>query len=126
MKKKMTIAALSLAAAMLVLAGCGPTVCSGTSCACPAGETCAFDACGASTAGCRLDCGPNATCSGSCGANCQVTCGGKQCTHTVGAGSSVSCTTGTCNITCEGACTVAGDANLTCKGGTTQSIAGCS
>jgi hypothetical protein len=35
---------------------------------------------------------------------------------------------GTCNITCEGACSVAtvgGTMNLTCKGGTSMGAAGC-
>jgi hypothetical protein len=85
------------------------------------GETCAFDTCGPSSTSCNLNCGPEATCTGSCGTGCQVACNGKQCTHTVGVGANVSCTKGICNITCTGACSVASVAgttlNLTCSGG---------
>lgn len=106
-------------------ASCGPSVCSGSSCACAGDESCSFNTCGASTAGCNFSCESNATCTGECGANCNVNCHGKSCTHTVGAGSNVACLGGTCDITCNGACTVAGSPKLTCKGGTTQSIGGC-
>lgn len=111
---------------VVALTGCGPTVCVGNNCACPSGQTCAFDGCSASTTGCNLDCGATASCSGSCGTGCNVTCSGTQCTHTVGAGANVTCVSGTCNITCEGTCAVAstGTLNLTCKVGT-KSIAGC-
>ncbi len=116
---------LVVAVVSLGLWACGPTVCSGTNCACPPGQSCAFDACTATTSGCNLDCAADATCSGTCGPSCRVNCMGKQCTHTVGAGSNITCVSGTCNITCEGACSVAGSATLTCKGGTTQTAAGC-
>jgi hypothetical protein len=48
---------------------------------------------------------------------------------TVGSGSSVECTSGTCNITCNGSCTTncitGGTCRLTCQGGTEQGPAGC-
>lgn len=110
----------------LALTACGPTVCVGTSCICPTGQTCAFDGCTASTSGCSLDCGATATCTGSCGAACNVNCSGTECTHTVGAGANVVCGAGKCNITCEGACSVAstGALTLTCKVGS-KTAAGC-
>jgi hypothetical protein len=39
----------------------------------------------------------------------------------------VVCSSGTCNITCNGACSVTsmGTLKLTCAGGTTQGAAGC-
>jgi hypothetical protein len=37
----------------------------------------------------------------------------------------VACLSGTCNITCEGACNAAGVTNLTCKSGT-KTVGGCS
>ena len=108
----------------ILAAGCGSAVCAGTKCTCPDGENWEFDACDSTTQSCNLNCGTDATCTGSCGASCQVVCSGKSCTHTVGVGSSVNCGGGTCNITCTGQCTVAGTANLTCQSGT-ESPAGC-
>jgi hypothetical protein len=121
MKTLMLVAAVMVGA----LSSCGPTVCAGTSCICPQGQSCSFDACSASTPGCNFQCGVNSTCSGSCGSGCSVQCDGKTCSHTVGAGSSVACSSGTCTITCEGSCNVAGSGtvNLTCKG--TKTAAGC-
>jgi hypothetical protein len=116
------LASLCLA---LGLSGCVP-ICAGTSCDCPADTVCAFNGCSASTADCSLNCTSGSECTGSCGANCNVTCGGKSCTHTVGAGSRVVCSGGTCNITCEGSCLATGVTNLTCNGGTTKGPAGCS
>ena len=111
----------------LFMAGCGPSICTGTNCVCPEGQSCAFDVCNSGTPGCNYSCGTKATCTGSCGTGCSVTCSGTSCTHSVGINSNIVCSTGTCNITCEGACTVAssGTLNLTCQGGTTQGAAGC-
>ena len=119
-------AALAAVLFMLVSTGCVSTICAGTSCDCPENTTCAFDACSASTDGCRLNCAAGAECTGTCGPDCNVTCSGKSCTHTVGAGSRVVCSAGTCNITCNGACTTTGVTALTCGGGTSGGPAGCS
>lgn len=108
----------------LATTGCGSSVCAGTSCICPTGTSCSFDACDSSTSSCQFSCDSEATCTGTCGASCSVSCSGKSCTHTVGANSSVVCGGGTCNITCTGSCLVSGSANLTCQGGT-KSASGC-
>lgn len=110
-------------AALLVVLwlGCGKTsYCSGTACSCPAGATCAFDACDTTTAGCDYACAADSTCTGLCGTGCRVACGGALCTFTVGASSVVSCGAGTCRVACDGACTVAADggmAEVSCRGG---------
>ena len=114
-----------LAAFSLLMVGCSPSVCSGTSCACPNGETCAFDTCSANTAGCNFNCSAGSTCTGTCGANCNVACYGTKCTHTVGANANVSCISGSCDVTCTGACSATGAGlKLTCKSGNTTA-AGC-
>lgn len=121
---------LSLVAVLLLglfgLEGCG-SVCAGTSCQCPQGQTCGFDGCTADTPGCQFDCAADSTCKGSCGSGCQVTCQGKSCTATVGANSQVSCTSGTCSITCQGKCSigaVGGTATYSCVSGT-KTAGGC-
>lgn len=121
---KSALAALALT---FSLTACGPSVCSGTNCACPQGATCAYDTCNSGTANCQFACGAEATCTGSCGANCNVSCAGKSCTHSVGAGANVACTAGTCTITCDGTClatAAGGTLELTCKTGT-KTAAGC-
>ncbi|MBL8917567.1 MAG: hypothetical protein JNJ54_01790 [Myxococcaceae bacterium] len=111
----------------VLAAACSPAICTTGVCICPEGQTCGFDTCSASTSNCSYSCNKDATCTGSCGANCTISCDGKSCTHTVGANSTVSCAAGgTCNITCEGKCTTgsSGTLNLTCKVGT-KSDTGC-
>ena len=116
--------ALSLVVA-LAFSACG-SVCTGTSCACPSGQTCTFDTCNAQTQSCNFDCASDSTCTGTCGASCRVTCAGKACTVSAGAGSNVACTAGTCTITCNGACSVASTATLTLTcNGSTKGTAGC-
>ena len=110
----------------LVLEGCG-SVCVGTSCQCPQGQSCTFDGCTADTPGCQFDCAADSTCKGSCGSACQVTCGGKSCTATVGTNSQVTCTSGTCANTCQGTCSIAtsgGSLTYSCASGT-KSAGGC-
>lgn len=119
------VAVAGLALSSMLVTACGVPTCAGTNCVCPQGMNCAFDGCTAGTAGCNFACGQDASCTGSCGANCNVGCSGKSCTHTVGAGSNIACTAGTCNITCEGACSAVGVTNLTCKSGT-KTAGGCS
>jgi hypothetical protein len=109
----------------LALAACSPPVCNGTNCDCPANTTCEFQACSAATTSCNLQCEQGATCTGNCGPDCNVQCSGERCTAQVGAGSHVQCTSGMCFITCTGACTVQGSANLTCTNGTTMGPTGC-
>lgn len=119
---------LSVVAVLALVASACVPVCVGTACSCPEGQTCNFAACDANTSSCQLDCAKDASCTGTCGTNCQVTCAGKECTASVGASSQVTCTSGTCNITCNGSCSVAasgGSLSLTCKGGT-QTPGGCS
>jgi hypothetical protein len=111
----------------LALQGCGggEEYCSGKSCSCPADKTCAFAACDPSTSNCNFACDPGSTCSGKCGAGCQVSCSGKSCTVEAGEGSDISCSAGACNITCTGKCNVAGlGVTLTCKKGA-QTSSGC-
>lgn len=125
----MNLVKASLAALALTLSftACGPSVCAGTNCACPSGTTCAFDTCGAGTTNCQFSCGTGATCTGTCGSGCNVSCAGASCTHSVGNDANVACTSGTCAITCEGDCTataVGGTLELTCKTGT-KTAAGC-
>jgi hypothetical protein len=117
---------LAFAVSLFALASCGVPVCAGASCECSQNETCSFDACNTGTDGCRFQCDKSAACTGSCGANCRVQCGGVSCTHTVGAGSMVQCDSGTCTITCNGPCTAqsSGTLNLTCNG-STMGPAGC-
>lgn len=115
--------------ALLVASACGKTsYCSGTSCSCPAGATCAFDGCDTATAGCNYACAEDSTCTGLCGTGCNVSCDGVLCTLTVGGSSNVSCGAGSCRITCNGACTVSaadgGTADVTCRGGT-KTATGC-
>lgn len=112
---------------VLLSLGCGKTsYCSGTACACPAGATCAFDACDSTTSGCDYVCAAESTCTGLCGSGCRIACDGSLCTFTVGASSSISCGAGTCRIACTGACTATGvgKVEVTCRGGT-KTDAGC-
>ena len=116
-----------LAGAVLGLGAvsCGGTsYCNGTSCACPAGETCNFDAC--TGASCRLDCSANFTCTEAAG-RLQRQLRRRELTVTVGEGSNVTCSGGACAVSCDGTCTVVdlgGAASITCKAGT-KGLAGC-
>ncbi|MFT3835672.1 MAG: hypothetical protein QM723_01575 [Myxococcaceae bacterium] len=108
--------------AVIFLAGCGvgSPICAGTSCDCTIGN-CSFDGCNSSTTSCRYDCGPNTTCTGTCGPDCRINCQGTSCSHSAGPGSHVECVHGDCNITCNGTCTAEGSQgmlHLTCVGST--------
>ena len=109
----------------LSLAACNPSFCNGVSCDCPDRTSCTFDACNSTTQSCSLNCQAGSTCAGSCGAECRVQCSGERCTHAVGPNSRVVCSSGACDITCHGACTVAGSANITCAGGSARGLTGC-
>lgn len=117
---------LLLVLAVGVLGACTPPFCNGNHCDCPSGDTCDFSGgCNAGTQSCNFNCESGATCTGTCGPDCDVQCMGTSCTHQVGAGSRVQCTSGNCFITCTGTCIVQGSANLTCVNGTTKGAAGC-
>lgn len=103
---------------MFVVFACGsdgnPPKCTGSSCTCPSGQTCAISesTCGQS---CSLDCANSNDCTGACGDSCSLKCTGTSaCTMTVGASASVDCSGGaTCHITCTGTC------SINCGGGST-------
>lgn len=108
--------------ALLIATACGSDpppapVCTGASCACPAGTACGFseETCGL-TGSCTLACDDHNDCEGTCSESCSIDCGGMStCTATLGASGSVSCTDGsTCHITCTGSCSVSCSPDSSC------------
>lgn len=99
------------------LAACENAVCSGNSCSCPAGDTCALDCEGPS---CRQECEIGSDCAltckdGSCYQNFSASAKGTA--TCVGGGCQQSCApTATCTFSCEGGnCTQACLGNANCK-----------
>ncbi|MFO0693920.1 MAG: hypothetical protein U0230_10225 [Polyangiales bacterium] len=110
--------------AFLFVAACGsesttpPPVCTGASCSCNSGGSCAFtpNTCGGDAGSCTLNCNAQTTCSGECGASCSFSCAsGSTCDVTVGPSASVDCTgNSTCHIACTGSCSMSCSTGSTC------------
>src|SRR5215831_16878208 len=94
-----------------------PPRCTGSTCSCSGGQTCAFSPsiCGPSS--CSIDCTDHNVCTGSCADSCSVNCAsGSRCTLSLGQSGSVSCTgNSTCYITCTGSCSVSCSSGSTCN-----------
>jgi len=121
----MGIIRLLILAGISLLGACGggdsesskkPVECTGTTCACPAGQSCTFSQTGCGAGSCTLECLDHNQCSGSCGESCSLSCaGGSTCSASVGKSGSVNCADGsTCHVKCEADCSVTCGAGSTC------------